>query len=254
MIKANVAAPRGPAPRGPAPVEDATAVSLTKASTDLGVIRPPTASAIMGSVRDAHGDPIAGVQVEAYDGSGQCCNGYGYSGSSGEYSIYGLPFGSYSQVVRPPSIDVLHPGPVYAHGFYCDGADGFTADPEQATTLTLGGNAVTGLAITEPTAYSIAGRITGSGGSLVAADVWVASTDAAIARLLAFAHDVAPIDTSAPDGYLISGLPAGSYTVRVEPYPAVFGAQAYMAGWYRDGAVGHYTADPSQATPVSIGP
>ncbi|AEE47633.1 carboxypeptidase regulatory-like domain-containing protein [Cellulomonas fimi] len=75
-------------------------------TTPLGDIDLPAGLTISGTVRDAQGEPVAGVSVSATDGA-LGAGGFATSGVDGTYRVTGLLAGSYVLFFSPPGVSGL---------------------------------------------------------------------------------------------------------------------------------------------------
>jgi hypothetical protein len=149
---------------GPPAVELATAVAVTAGHATSGIDETVTSNVgtIAGVVTDDTGAPTKGIGVTAYwtDGSGWYGvtdgSSAGYTGDSGYYVIYGMPYGTY----RLGFDDWEHWPLVYMSEFYDD-----AGDVESATSVPLGPAGTTPASVDVSVArYAhITGTVTGDG-------------------------------------------------------------------------------------------
>ncbi len=211
---------------------------VTTAEIDAELIEPESAgSHIRGVVSSASsGQPIAGIEVCAYDARGeeglfgQCVK----SESHGEYSISGLSSGEYFVEFSSPYGSGLNYVTQYYNG---------VVSPEKATAISVGPETVD---------IGIDARM-GEGGR-IGGEVTDASTSAPIQGIsvCAYAEDsetpVGACGNTGPNGqYTIAGLPQGEYEVEF----AV--AQESALDYVRQFFDGQSSAKTATLVPVTIG-
>jgi hypothetical protein len=157
--------------------------------------------------------------------------------ANGNYTIVGLPAGSYTLALYAP-----FDRPKLQDGYYRGSvAGGFTSNPANATPVAVGPSK-TGVDADLPTGYEISGKITRSSGMGVPSPfVTARKTNTGQAFF---------VIGGANGNYLFQGLPPGTYTVQVSGNIDL----NLLGGWYRAGAPGNYTANQANATGVTIGP
>jgi len=195
-------------------------------------IKIATGHTISGTITNTAGTPLADAYVSAFSG-----NNYrdASTDAAGKYIIRGLATGNWTLNVSPPYGENIQTG-------YYTTANGnrFTPAAGSATPIAVGPSK-TGINIKLPTGYSIAGKITGPGGTpLDFAFVYAQSTNSA------------GYEFTAADGtYKMIGLSAGSFKVQVYPSDELLNLQP---GYYTTANTAHFTPNASSATGVVIGP
>ena len=212
----------------------ASASAISVGPTRTGVnMKVATGHSISGTITDTSGTPLADATVTA-DNLGHQRSAA--TDASGKYTIKGLTGGSQTLRISAP-----HTAPtLQQQGYYTtNNTRHFTVVATNATTVTLGPSK-TGVNARIPPGYSIAGKITRSGGVGVAeAFVSVSSTNGSGSAY-----------TSGDGTYEITGLPSGSYKVEVRPPYR----QNLVSGWYTTANSAHYTSSSASARGVTIGP
>ncbi len=193
----------------------ADAVTLVAGEQRAGVdasLAP--AATISGTVTDAGGSGVGGVDVSASTQTGAVSSsGVATTAADGTYTITGLAAGAYTVVFQPS------PASGYAAAYYPD-AGGASA----GTVRLAAGDHHRGVNATLQPGAVLAGTVTGPGGEPLAG-VSVSASGAP--------GTVAPSGaaTTAADGtYTMAGLAAGTYQVRFDPG---FGS-AYAGEFYDD--------------------
>ena len=204
---------------------DATGVDVTlpKGFTVTGII-----------TRQSNGTPVAGVEVTA---SGSQYFSNVRTNSTGKYVLKALPAGSYIIFVSPPASAKLK------SGFYTTAnSNHFTTNPARATAVTIVSSNLTGKSMKLPAAaktYKISGKITRQSNGNAVASVGVSAFGAA---------GSGSATTTSTGAYVITGLPAGGYTIHV----AVPEGVNLQDGCYKTGPTGHFVANCTNATMVTI--
>ena len=211
----------------------ASATSITVGPTKTGVnIKVATGYTISGTITNASGTPLAEVDLYA-DNLGHYR--FATTDVNGKYTIKGLSSGAQRLSINNFSWPTL-----IQQGYYTtNNLNHFTVVQSNATTVTVGPNK-TGVNAKIPTGYSIAGKVTGPGGvALQYAGVSVSS-----------ANGYGGTSTAANGTYKVTGLPAGTYKVQVDPGYN----ETLVGGWYTTANANHYTTNSASATSVTIGP
>ena len=196
----------------------ATPVSVTIGATTSGI---DAALALGGSITGRvtyNGNPVANLAVYASAGTA----GIGITDSAGNYSIAGLPAGSYLVSFDGPSSG-------YTAQWYNN-----ATDAASATLVTVAiGVATTGIDAALLQGGSITGRVTYNGNPVANMAVYANDTTAAGASGGAFTDSVG--------NYKIAGLPARSYRVYFDGPSVGCNVQYY-----------NNVPDAASATPVSV--
>jgi len=203
----------------------ATPVSVSAGATVAGIdVQLAAGATISGTVTAPGGAPVAGVGVFASGACGGWCGGYAYTAADGSYAITGLPANSYTVKFSAPS------GVNLAPEYWRDAVTSSAATP----VIVTAGATVAGIDVQLAAGGTISGTVTGPGGfPLAGVDVLAGP----------FYDSPAGSALTAADGsYTITGLVAGSYTVKFYPPSGVNLAPEY----WRDAVTS------SAATPVSV--
>jgi 5-hydroxyisourate hydrolase-like protein (transthyretin family) len=153
---------------------------------------------ITGTVTSESGQKLAGVQVRAY-GAGETVAAGATTIANGDYTLVGLPAGSYRLEFQPEA------GLDYATGYY-----------KQTSSLAD----ATAVALTERQSLSAVDETLAPGGEIEGTVTDRAGAGLGGVEVLALgsAGEALAQGTSAPDGaYAIAGLPSGGYRVEFEP-------------------------------------
>ncbi len=221
-------------------LDEATAIRVT-ADADLGTITPDDGYTISGVITDARGDTPP-IRVDAVDSRGMSVTETTTpQGGDGEFTLEGLPLGSYRLRVQSEDTD-RWPG---MPGWYSATApNGFTADPAAASIVTARGDR-TGIRIRQPDGFTISGNVhVDTVGYRCFCTVQV--FDAATGEIVTGGSDFHAVYDD--ETYTVRGLAPGRYLVQVDP------GESGTTGWYRAGATGHFTPSRQRATPVTVGP
>lgn len=208
-------------------LESATSFDLTDGDAAVGTIRVPRGTDITGQVTDGK-TGLAGAYLFVCDVDGQLGCATANGAADGSFRVVHVPTGQFT-------IFVSVPGRVI--GYYQP--NGFTVEQFAASPIKVvsGGADVKGIKILDPAGTSIAGRITGVGGSPIAG----AAVDAFPFGIPP--NHVQPV-TRADGRYVVTGLPTNAYGLFVHA-PA---GSDYVSGYYLAGAPGNFTGDNEQAT------
>jgi hypothetical protein len=199
--------------------EGATPVVLEGGQSKEGVsVSLASSAAISGHVIQATGgNPIAGVQVTA-TGDDAAATASATTGTNGEYSITGLPAGSYTIGFQESD--------GYVAQYYNGSSTAEGAAPVTATA----GSTTEAIDAELSTGASIGGTVHGEGGAPLAGVQVSANSGQGGASATA---------TTGEDGiYSITGLPAGTYTVQFQA------SAANYVGQYYSGATSFAAATP----------
>jgi photosystem II stability/assembly factor-like uncharacterized protein len=206
---------------GKAGKASATGIDVTAPNTTSGInVTLAIGASITGTVTDsATGAGIQYMSVTAYNAVNGSSAGYGYTDSSGSYSIIGLATGSYK---------LRFSGSGYIDQWFSGKADQTTATPVSVTAP----NTTSGINVALAKGGSISGTVSDSVSGAAIQGVSVTAVDAATGSSISSASS----DSSG--GYRIVGL-AGSYKLR-------FSGSGYVERWYSG------KADLTGATIVSV--
>ena len=181
----------------------ATGVAVATGAVVTGIDAQLTEhGTISGTVTDANGDPVEGIQVSAGDFSSSTT-------SDGSYLITVLFPGSYTVAFR----DVDDRG--YAAEWYDDANNEGSATPVEVDA----GEAVVGIDAQLAEGGSISGRVTDESGDPLAG----------ITAMVGGWHDQRAV-TGADGSYQIRGLAADSHTVQFQD----FQNRGYLSEWFDD--------------------
>ena len=215
----------------PIPVALNSVVSNINAALDTG-------GKISGQVTAAGGAPIQNVRVYAYSSTTTADWDYVASGSttaSGIYTITNLAQGTYYLKFDPSGLN-------YLTEYYNDKPTLASAD---AISVTLN-SVVPNINAVLRNASKITGRVTAVGSGVPLEDVDVTVYEYGCDRY----QSVGSATTDPSGVYTVTGLLAGTYQVRFEPY--TYGASATYIGEYYDGRAGLSTADPVSVADGSV--
>ncbi|HEX4444614.1 MAG TPA: IPT/TIG domain-containing protein [Galbitalea sp.] len=209
----------------------ATFISLTAglAISGKNVALASTDGSISGTVTDATaGGPVASIAAYAYDAGGNL-TATAYTDSSGNYTVAGLPAGSYTVFVSHDAAFETN----YVNQWYGNKSTEATATPIAVAAAT----AVTGKDVALVENGSISGTVFDvDDGATGLANVDVEAFDSA-------GDDVSSTDSN-PDGtYTLPGLAAGSYALE---FSTEF--NPFAPSWYAN-ATSFATADKIAVTP-----
>jgi hypothetical protein len=179
---------------------------VTATSTTSGINATlSTAGAISGHVQNGSSTPLIGMCVDAYASTASTADDLqypvasDYTDGTGNYTISGLPAGSYK--VRFSDCDS---GNTYATEFYNDKGDLTSADPVTVT----GGSTTTGINATLASGGSVTGTVYNGPGTTQTAD------GVCVTALTAAGAVVATTQSYFGGTYQLDGLAAGSYKIR----------------------------------------
>jgi hypothetical protein len=159
---------------------------------------------ISGRITNSSGEPILGMTVSAMMENIEFRNfmsaGYSITNSNGEFTVYGLEAGTYS--VMAQNLD---------YGMQWLG--GGTRESATKFVIASGDAGATGKNIAFPRGYSISGNLTTGNGSTanICVSAWMISNST-----LGWGELAASSCYSAPGGWQLRGLKAGSYRLRFD--------------------------------------
>jgi protocatechuate 3,4-dioxygenase beta subunit len=167
-------------------------------------------ASIAGTVRDAAGNPIEGVSVNANSSPVSCSYCYTTTLADGSYQINGLPAASYRvQFSKYQSS--------YVSQYF-----GGTASYSAATLISVAaGSVLLGKDATLPLGGSISGVVRDSAGQPISGVSVTPSSSSGSSS--------SSVSTASDGSYKVDGLGAGSYTVRFDKYQSSFVGQ-YLGG------------------------
>jgi len=224
-------------PGGWCDVAPGNAVAVSAPAETSGIdFALSVAGAISGTVtEDGSGTPLAGVDVDAFDGSGSFVAG-DQTAPDGTYSIAGLPSASYYVTTSeaPLHVDELH------SGVACPGGGFWGCDPTTGTAVAVSApSATTGIDFALATGGTIEGSISDAVTSLpLGRDPEVTIFDSL----------GAPLNVLVVDGageFVSTGLPTGTYYARTQNW-AGFADER----WDDISCAG--TCDPELGTAISV--
>ena len=205
----------------------ATAVTVTSPGITTGKnITIGVGSSISGTVIDAAGNPIQGVNVNLYDSVGNgLAGGSTTTDANGFYILRGFPDGTYYIQFQPRTFDGM---PVWYDG---------KLTKQAATPITISGqNTITGINGQVGIGASISGTVTGPA-NVPLYDVTVNVYDSA-------GNFFVNMSTDSSGNYQFRGLPAGMYFIQ-------FNKSGMPLVWY-GGSVSQMTATPIIVTSSSV--
>jgi hypothetical protein len=194
-------------------------VGTTAVSGINGILFP--ASTISGTITNGSSASVADACVYLFSADGYSFPAQGQTNASGEYSIDGLPDGTY-RVLFDPSCDLTQSSP-YAFQFYND-----EPDYGVATTTYFGTPTTRTLNATVAAGASIAGTVTAPGAANSAGTcVYAFAADDQLQEL----YIIGSAGT-----YDFTNLPAESYTVEFDPTCASLQTSDFTPSWYGGGS------------------
>jgi hypothetical protein len=184
-----------------------------------GILFP--ASTLSGTITNGSSAPVANVCVDLFSSDGYLFPAQGLTNASGQYSIGGLPDGTYN-VLFDPSCDLTQSSP-YAFQYYNDEPDYGVANTvswETPSTRTLNAALAIGA--------SIAGTVTAPDARTPAGIcVYAVAADGQ-------AQEIYILGSAGT--YDFTNLPAESYTLEFDPTCGSTRASDFAVGWYGGGA------------------
>ena len=184
-------------------------VSAGGSATEIN-FKLETGATISGNVKDSNGNPLADAQISAYSSSSMISS-YDTSDENGDYTVMGLPAGSFYVQAYPPE-NQNYIKEYYNNAYYYTGAT--------TVNINAGGSAA-GINFQFEIGGIITGMVTDSSGSGIV-DI----------ELRALDTNVYPLDWAAtsPDGtYTIMGLPPGNIYVKAYTY-----GEDYISEYYNN--------------------
>ncbi|NCC34892.1 MAG: hypothetical protein EOM24_23195, partial [Chloroflexia bacterium] len=188
-----------------------------------------TGGQINGRVTDAiSGDGLSSVQVTAMDGNGNPVGSAAITNATGDYTIVGVPTGSYKVFFEP-----FGSSSGYLAEYYNGKPDQASADPVSVTAP----DTTTGIDASLEMAGQIAGQVTdaSNGAGLPDVQVWAFDSNGDPAGFKA--------TTDITGSYKINGLLTGTYYVFFQPAGA---SSEYFPEYYND------KPDLASADPVTV--
>jgi protocatechuate 3,4-dioxygenase beta subunit len=222
----------GPSPYAPAyyggtSLATASTISVNAGDTTRGIdMKQATGAVISGTVEDGSGNPLGDIAATAYDAAGEAVGDAGTSSLTGNYSIVGLPAGTY-RVGFTSLTNVGDFAPQFSGG-------ASTLASAQTFTVSLGGTAGSVDAQMAP-GGEIAGSVTDASG-------------APIGRLFVNLYDssgalVGGTEASSDGAFDIPDVGSGTYRVGFSNWPGTTLIEnAFYGG-----------ATLAAATPISVG-
>jgi uncharacterized membrane protein/protocatechuate 3,4-dioxygenase beta subunit len=178
------------------------AVGATTPDIDFNIEVGGSISGIV--TRTADGEPIAGMQVVAYDFTSGRWQSDARTLQDGTYTIQGLPAGIYRVVVDPSGTDYIRE---YYNGTYDDTYDYYITAPVSVTV----GITTPGIDFSLEIGGRISGMVARASDGTPVAGLWVGANDNVKGR---WGNSV---KTNKDGSYIIRGLPPGNYRVEVDP-------------------------------------
>ena len=205
----------------------AIALSLSLVTTPLGAgsVRADAGFSISGNVVGSAGN-LDGISVSACTLTGSFCSGTTQTDASGNFSLGGLPAGSYVLAFRP--------SPVYQWGYYV--GPGLTELYWSATLVDVSGGSVTLANVQLAIALSISGTVTGSAGGLGAIGIAACATD--------FAGTCAVGTVDDNGNFIVPGLAPDTYRLSIRDP-----TWTYATGFYGDSG---FTPDYMAAAHIAV--
>ncbi len=199
-----------------------SSLSVTAGQTTTSDVSLALGGVISGTVTSAStGLPLSNVEIGAF--STQGFSAYAVTDSSGNYTIIGLPSGSYTVGFAPP----------YGSAYILQWYDGQSSNSTATSIAVSAGNTYPHIDAAMQLGGSITGTLTSAATGLPVSGAWVYLYQPATGQGVASA-------TSGTDGtYTLVGLATGSYDVE-------FGASGYQTQWYQN------QTSYSSANPVSV--
>ena len=192
-------------------VTTGTLVAVGQGQSTSGIDFTLVQSGTISGTVTAGGAPASSLWVTAYDASGTADRGSGFTNSSGQYTITGLPAGTYFVKTNAPSgyFQQIYSG--VNCGTTCPAVT--TGSPVAVTQ----GHTTSGIGFALLQGGSITGTVTAGG---LPALAWLRAYDAT-------GTQVASADSNSAGGYTITGLPTGTYYVQVATAPFGYFQQIY---------------------------
>lgn len=188
--------------------QTAAAIAVTSPNTVSGVnIKMGVGSRVSGTVTDAAGFPVSGINVDLCDSSGNAIVGGGTTtDSKGSYQFSGFPVGTYYVQFYPP----VSYGPPVWYG-------GATSQKFAAPVVITGPNPITGIDVQIGIGARISGSVRGSLNTPIS-EAMVTIFDQAGIRLFSAESD-------STGAYQFTGIPAGMYFI-------LFAKNGMQSSWY----------------------
>ena len=209
---------------------EATPVPVPPAGVSGINIDLPSPVVLRGTVTNAGGFAVPNPTIKACAVGRDACLADHWSGNDGSYMIYVAPNRRYTLTAEGDTFSVS--------GYYdSDSPGNFTLDPDAATVVSVATSDIAGLDLTLPKYVGIGGLVVNP------------------------AHvGINGLGVEACDSYrcyAVQSYSDGYYTVNVPPndgfYVSFFdGVGTYATGYFSAGSSNHFSADPDDATVVSV--
>ena len=203
----------------------ATPLTVTEGVTTTDIdFSLPTGGNITGTItRASDGHPVSGVYVNAYDpATGEYIQGSSTTLADGTYTIWGLASGNYKLMVRVGNTGLTSQ--------YYDNANYYTATPVAVTA----GVTTIGIDFNLPACGTISGTVTRASDGQPIPNLYVYAYSTRANGVIEWSLNG---PTQYDGSYSITGLPAGTYKVTINPEDSGYATQFYPGASNYDMAV-----------------